>query len=117
MVRKQMKPIKKIVIVGGGSSGWISAAILANQFRRDVLEVELVESEDIGTIGVGESTIPPFVGLINNLGIDEQFPGLARQFCDHAHKLYSMLPAEPTHQVSHRIFSNDLWQHPQLRAR
>jgi tryptophan halogenase len=67
-----MKPIKKIVIVGGGSSGWISAAILSNQFRRDVLEVELVESEDIGTIGVGESTIPPFVGLIKNLGIDEQ---------------------------------------------
>ena len=67
-----MKPIKKIVIVGGGSSGWISAAILANQFHPEVLEVELVESEDIGTIGVGESTIPPFVGLIKNLGIDEQ---------------------------------------------
>lgn len=67
-----MKPIKKIVIVGGGSSGWIAAAILSNQFRPDVLEVELVESDDIGTIGVGESTIPPFVGLIKNLGIDEK---------------------------------------------
>ncbi len=67
-----MKPIKKIVIVGGGSSGWIAASVLSNQFRSDVLEVELVESEDIGTIGVGESTIPPFVGLIRNLGINEQ---------------------------------------------
>ncbi|TDG15196.1 tryptophan 7-halogenase [Seongchinamella unica] len=67
-----MEPIKKIVIVGGGTSGWIAASVLSNQFRPDVLEVELVESEDIGTIGVGESTIPPFVGLIRNLGIDEQ---------------------------------------------
>lgn len=67
-----MKPIKKIVIVGGGSSGWITAAVLAHDFRPDVLEIELVESEEIGTIGVGESTIPPFVGLIKNLGIDEQ---------------------------------------------
>ena len=67
-----MEPIKKIVIVGGGSSGWIAASILAFDFRQEVLEIELVESEDIGTIGVGESTVPPFVGLIQNLGIDEQ---------------------------------------------
>lgn len=40
-----MKPIKKIVIVGGGSSGWIAASVLAHDFRPDVLEVELVESE------------------------------------------------------------------------
>lgn len=67
-----MDPIRKIVIVGGGSSGWISAAVLAHDFRREVLEVEVVESEEIGTIGVGESTVPPFVELIQNLGIDEQ---------------------------------------------
>lgn len=67
-----MKPIKKIVIVGGGTSGWIAASVLAHQFRPEVLQVELVESEDIGTIGVGESTIPPFIGLIRNLGINEQ---------------------------------------------
>lgn len=67
-----MKPIKKIVIVGGGSSGWIAASILAHDFRPDVLEIELVESEEIGTIGVGESTVPPFVELIQKLGINEQ---------------------------------------------
>ncbi|MDJ0700503.1 MAG: tryptophan 7-halogenase [Woeseiaceae bacterium] len=67
-----MKPIKKIVIVGGGSSGWITASILAHDFRPDVLEIELVESEEIGTIGVGESTVPSFVGLIKNLDIDLQ---------------------------------------------
>lgn len=70
--RKEMKPIKKLVIVGGGTSGWISAAVLAHDFRPDVLEIELVESEEIGTIGVGESTVPPFPQLIRNLGIDEQ---------------------------------------------
>lgn len=67
-----MKPIKKIVIVGGGSSGWIAAAILSHQFRPDAVAVELVESEDIGTIGVGESTIPPLIQLLANLGINEQ---------------------------------------------
>ncbi|NVK24573.1 MAG: tryptophan 7-halogenase [Gammaproteobacteria bacterium] len=67
-----MKPIKKIVIAGGGTSGWLAASILSHQFSREQLEIELVESEQIGTIGVGESTIPPFVGLINNLGINEK---------------------------------------------
>jgi tryptophan halogenase len=67
-----MKPLRKIVIVGGGSSGWISAAMLAYHLRRDVCAIELVESDDLGTIGIGESTIPPFVGLIQSLGIDEQ---------------------------------------------
>jgi tryptophan halogenase len=67
-----MKSIKKIVIVGGGTSGWVAASILANQFKQEAMEVELVESEQIGTIGVGESTIPPFVGLIKNLGISEK---------------------------------------------
>lgn len=67
-----MKPIKKIAIVGGGSAGWIAAAILANQFKKQECRVELVESDQIGTIGVGESTIPPFLDLIKNLGIDER---------------------------------------------
>ena len=67
-----MNPVKKIVIVGGGSSGWIAASVLAHDFKSDVLEIELVESDEIGTIGVGESTVPAFVQLIKNLGIDEQ---------------------------------------------
>jgi tryptophan halogenase len=67
-----MKPLKKIAIVGGGSSGWIAAAMLAYHLKRDLCQIELVESDDLGTIGIGESTIPPFVGLIKSLGIDEQ---------------------------------------------
>ncbi len=67
-----MKPLRKIVIVGGGTSGWIAAAMLASNLSRDLCQIELVEPEDSKSLGIGESTIPPFVGLIQKLGIDEQ---------------------------------------------
>jgi tryptophan 7-halogenase len=67
-----IKPLKKILIVGGGSSGWIAAAVLASRAKNHNYQIELVESEEIGVIGVGESTIPPFVRLIQQLGVDEQ---------------------------------------------
>lgn len=67
-----INPIKKIVILGGGTSGWIAAAMLAAQLKPELYEIELIESEDIGSIGVGESTIPPVLRLITSLGIDEQ---------------------------------------------
>lgn len=66
-----MKPLKKIVILGGGTSGWMCAAMLANQIQKERCKIELVESEQLGTIGVGESTVPPFMGLLSLLGIDE----------------------------------------------
>lgn len=67
-----MKPINKIVIVGGGTSGWLAAAMLSHHFKSELCRIELVESTEISTIGIGESTVPPFVGLIRRLGIDEQ---------------------------------------------
>lgn len=63
---------KRVVIVGGGSTGWIAAAALGRQLRADEYAVTLVESSEIGTIGVGEAVIPPFVTFIRNLGLDEQ---------------------------------------------
>ena len=67
-----MRPISKIVIVGGGTSGWLAASMLCHHFKRDHCQIQLIESEEIGTIAVGESTVPPFVGLIQRLGINEQ---------------------------------------------
>lgn len=67
-----MKSIQRIVILGGGTAGWLAAAMLSHHFRRELCRVELVESETVGTIGIGESTVPPFVGLIRRLGIDER---------------------------------------------
>jgi tryptophan halogenase len=51
------EPLRSVVIVGGGSSGWMTAAALTKSFGQR-LEVTLVESEEIGIIGVGESTVP-----------------------------------------------------------
>jgi len=62
--------IKKVVILGGGTAGWISAALIKKLLSSSV-EVELVESDAIGTIGVGEATIPPIRLLNSVLGINE----------------------------------------------
>lgn len=61
---------KKIVIAGGGSAGWMTAAMLSTAFRRNT-EIILVESESIGTVGVGEATIPLIKTFNRALGIDE----------------------------------------------
>jgi tryptophan halogenase len=66
-----MKSISKIAIIGGGASGWLAASMLCQHLKRELTEIELIESDELGTIGVGESTVPPFVGLIHRLGIDE----------------------------------------------
>ena len=65
------KPIKKVVILGGGTAGWMSAAML-KKLLGSAVDIELVESETLGTIGVGEATIPPIKLFNSALGIDEQ---------------------------------------------
>ena len=64
-------PVKNVVIAGGGTAGWIAAAALSQQFG-DLLNITLVESEDIGTVGVGEASIPPMKSFHNFLQINEQ---------------------------------------------
>jgi tryptophan 7-halogenase len=63
--------IKKVVIAGGGTAGWITAAALSKMLG-EVLDITLVESDEIGTVGVGEASIPPMRVFHKLLRIDEQ---------------------------------------------
>ena len=68
------RPVTNVVIVGGGTAGWLSACLIAAQADRGAerpLTVTLIESPDVPTIGVGEGTWPTMRGTLARIGIDE----------------------------------------------
>ena len=65
------QPVKKVVIAGGGTAGWMAAAALGKVLGK-TLDITLVESDEIGTVGVGEATIPTILTLHEVLKIKEQ---------------------------------------------
>ena len=64
-----MRPVKDILVVGGGTAGWLTAAFLAKLLAG--VRISLVESQDIGILGVGEGTFPSIRGTLSTIGIDE----------------------------------------------
>ena len=63
--------IRRVVVAGGGTAGWVVASALAKTLA-PLIEVSLIESDEIGTVGVGESTIPTARSFHHLLGIDER---------------------------------------------
>ena len=66
----QSQAVKRVVIAGGGTAGWMAAAAIAKLMGKH-LHICLVESDEISTVGVGEATIPPLLTLHKLLGINE----------------------------------------------
>ena len=63
--------ITRIAIVGGGTAGWMTAATLSRYLHADTLSIQLIESEEISMVGVGEATVPIIQNFNRMLGINE----------------------------------------------
>ncbi|MEE4174877.1 MAG: tryptophan halogenase family protein [Xanthomonadales bacterium] len=116
--------IRNIVIVGGGTAGWMVAAAFSQFSKSGLANVTLVESADIGVVGVGEATIPPFLGFNKLIGVDEadmmaavggtfklgiQFVNWLKQGDSYFHPFGNYgyeIEGVPFHQIWHKLRKN-----------
>ena len=70
-VKPENRDIERVVIVGGGTAGWMAAAALSRFLDNGRRQIHLVESDAIGTVGVGEATIPPILSFNAMLDLNE----------------------------------------------
>ena len=73
-MNRSSKATRHVMVVGGGSAGWLTAAILAAEYVADAergVQVTLVESPDVPTVGVGEGTWPSMRGTLKRIGVSE----------------------------------------------
>lgn len=67
----QPSPIRSILVVGGGTAGWMAATWLASRLARQNITITVVESPDIRTVGVGEATVPAIRDYFRDIGVTE----------------------------------------------
>jgi tryptophan 6-halogenase len=125
--------IRKIVIVGGGSAGWMTAMILANALIRHGIEISVLESPMVGIIGVGEGSTPWLRGFFDSLGIEESEwmpecnatykcgitfdgwstkPGFESYFHPFASMLDNLTMTQFVHNAQARLNGADVCAHP-----
>src|SRR5438552_10641483 len=125
--------IKKIVIVGGGSAGWMTAMIFADALIKKGIEIAVLESPAVGIIGVGEGSTPWLRGFFDKLGIEESEwmpechatykcgitfdgwstkPGFTSYFHPFASMLDNLTMTQFVHNANARLNGADVCAHP-----